>query len=317
MSTTPAVSEITARKTEVDDLIEKWITRVSALLGDKPSGPLFHYTSLPTLPKMLDSKTLWATHFRYLNDTSEYHYALNTFAERLEGRVAEYKGLKDVADTVRARLPDKLVIGPYVASLSEDGDSLSQWRGYSWRSAGVNIAFDGDFLHHVCVGFRSSVITDSGRSTLLKCVYKKDEQYKKIDSLIDYLVESIEHTKEDAFLAGVHRALFISMADFLAPAFKDWAFREEQEWRIVVTVPSNGGPAVKFRPAESMLAPYVELPLCDIGNKDIPDGAITAITVGPTPHKELSVESTRRFVEFQHKIRPEIVVSSGLPYRHW
>jgi hypothetical protein len=37
----------------------------------KPEGLLYHYTDQKGLLGILESKQLWATHYRYLNDTSE------------------------------------------------------------------------------------------------------------------------------------------------------------------------------------------------------------------------------------------------------
>lgn len=66
-----------------------------AVIDATPPPILYHYTRLPGLLGIIDSKALWATDIRYLNDETEFHHAvditrdllteLKDFARRLRG----------------------------------------------------------------------------------------------------------------------------------------------------------------------------------------------------------------------------------------
>lgn len=44
---------------------------------EDPSVPLFHYTSVSKLPKILESGSLWATDVRYMKDSKELQHGIN------------------------------------------------------------------------------------------------------------------------------------------------------------------------------------------------------------------------------------------------
>ena len=96
-----------------------------------------------------------------------------------------------------------------------------------------------------------------------------------------------------------------------APIFKDIAFEEEQEWRLVLSKIPGPMPAKQFRAGKSTLVPYVDAEL------QVKEGYfIKEVIVGPTPHPELSVEAAGAL--FQSLNHPEVSVrASNVPYRHW
>ena len=300
---------------ESDAITFGWILK-SGIQFSPLTEPLFHYTSLATFQEMLKSRTLWASHFRYLNDVTEFSYAIKVIAEKIEARIKDGEILRIAAKEIRDRLPSDLLKGPYVISFSENGDSLSQWRGYSWRTAGVCIGFNGAYLSKQVNVMRENVPgNENVYGYLVKCIYDREEQNARINDLIDFLLKSIEGKRIDDPTTGAHFGTFISIVPTIAPMFKDPAFREEKEWRIIIHSMSPAFKNVKFRFSDSMLIPYVEMPLESAPR--VMEGAFKKIVIGPTPHKELSLDSVRRKVELEFGFPPEDVSNSEVPYRHW
>ena len=91
---------------------------------------LYHYTSAEGLVGIITSGTLWASDMLSLNDTSEAEYAWNLTGQILD----EYNA--DVPEQHRHRFKTQLReymfrrYTPFVACFCQNGDLLSQWRGY-------------------------------------------------------------------------------------------------------------------------------------------------------------------------------------------
>jgi hypothetical protein len=96
---------------------------------------LFHCTNAETVRLILDSRSLWATHAQFLNDTSEFHYGTELVKCCLEAAklsATENKGKKFIHDAQQLFfekvLEDEGSL-PYVVAFSaDDGNRLSQWR---------------------------------------------------------------------------------------------------------------------------------------------------------------------------------------------
>jgi len=133
---------------------------------------LFHYTSISGLKGILESQTLWATHYKYLNDKEEIIH----FQPRMKKLISSI--LKQINRDRQIRLSPKdlkkiavcitkgnaLLLGdeanlplaePYVASFCRAGNKnikkhglLSQWRGYG-QGGGCAIVFDAPVLKNL------------------------------------------------------------------------------------------------------------------------------------------------------------------------
>ncbi|HPS87696.1 MAG TPA: DUF2971 domain-containing protein [Spirochaetota bacterium] len=100
----------------------------------------YHYTSISTFLKIIKSKELRLSHFNFLNDPNEVHFGLKVIKHILRESdiydiiCGEY--FEDLFNLKRLKT-DSI----FVFSLSEDGDSLSQWMSYGDHGAGVSISF--------------------------------------------------------------------------------------------------------------------------------------------------------------------------------
>ena len=66
---------------------------LARLYGTKPDpeNPLYHYTSLEGLRGIVDSRTLWATDIRYLNDAQELHHFGQLVIAEIDARMEREK----------------------------------------------------------------------------------------------------------------------------------------------------------------------------------------------------------------------------------
>lgn len=121
-----------------------------SLLGfPGPQPPtLYHYTSMAGLLSILETGRIRASHVRYLNDRSGLAAMWEAVINRLEIR-------RDSANTTEGGAylskiielaTNKHLGNQFVASFSENGDDLSQWRSYCPGGAGFSIGFATDAL---------------------------------------------------------------------------------------------------------------------------------------------------------------------------
>src|ERR1022692_3290202 len=97
-----------------------------------PPSILYHYTSIEGLLSIVESGRIRASHIRYLNDSSETESLWRVLIIQLEARRESAGSEED-----RARLSELIRLSEgrsrlneFVASFSEKGDDLSQWRAY-------------------------------------------------------------------------------------------------------------------------------------------------------------------------------------------
>jgi hypothetical protein len=281
-------------------------------LQKPPHERLHHYTSQDGLLGIVGSGMLWATNILYMNDATEFHRPLSMLRERLSAELesreneARYYAMRNAARAAAAegfaqRL--KLLRGKLnkvrdtaicVACFCEDGDLLSQWRGYSGRGYGYSLGFNSALLKEQ---------TTASGFILGKCIYRPERQQKIVDESLEYLLRSSAPNDEKSLtqeLLGVLR--------FMA-FFKDKSFRQEQEWRLIsghrVSVRE-----VNFRSANSMIIPYISVEIRR-GEKS----CIQHVYVGPRPHMNLSIGSVRQML-LQKEIAAE-VERSIIPFRDW
>lgn len=103
---------------------------LESLRSERPTMPLYHYTSTEGLIGIVKSKSLRASAIQFLNDTAEYQHAASVTTKLL----GEYIYLgggppQRICDRLLAVVPYASGIA-FAGSLSEEKDKLSQWRGF-------------------------------------------------------------------------------------------------------------------------------------------------------------------------------------------
>lgn len=298
---------------------------------------LYHYTDLNGFRGMWEEGDIWATHFEFLNDTSELRLGalvaqtelaerelalLRVFANRLKERLRQQGGSEEpdtgsVLDAISEIAPDRKELAEiqaaikvaakamngYIACLTEQGDQLSQWRGYAREG--------------VCVGFDSRILLAglTRHRTVRRVHYYAEETREELAARMVGVARGILNlmlTQDE--MDEDFRKYVLGKQILLDSAFvKDKSFAEEQEVRIVQI---DGEPDF-FSSHRYGLVPRVKIP--------IPEGAIKSVTVGPSPHADLKQRSLLRYffrVGFKEATvtdmdsHPEIL-KSLIPYRDW
>jgi hypothetical protein len=160
---------------------------------------------------------------------------------------------------------------------------------------------------------------------LERCIYDEGPQIEIIDELINRITH--QHASHRDSHPNVLKAslgkVFADAVIGLGAFFKDGAFREEGEWRLVTNVKSYRDTSFRFRTGKSMLIPYYSL---KVGNGSWRD-KIASVTIGPCPHPEISQMAVSGLLVSQYvttevwltsptPTHPPVNISK-IPYRSW
>ncbi len=266
---------------------------------------LFHYSSVEGLYGILTSQSLWATSIHYLNDSSEFKLSVELVEKILAKNV--FEAPKIFLEKLRESLFRVQDINIFVASFSEKGDQLSQWRGYC-PNGGYAIGFSGNDLRELAL---------EQDFKLLPCVYDSTDQCILLYEIIRDHIYCYETQKETTPLEQREKLLneigksFSQHLVYFAPLIKNTSFKEESEWRIVSKPKAINSADVNFRTRNSLLVPYCKFNL----TRDTQKLKLDTIRVGPMPHDDLAMQSIVDFV-IRHDIEFQGVTKSKIPYRH-
>jgi hypothetical protein len=292
----------------VDQSIAGLIVRLTSRRKPKM---LFHYTSAAGLLGIIQSKTIWSTNIRYLNDTKEYALALEIARAILEMRTKRARSnferglIKVMSDSLEPAEGTDI----FVSSFSQQGDQLSQWRGYCPSGSGYSI------------GFKTDVLIKSTEANKLQflasCVYDEIKQSELIEEVIAEVARfaeefNTEHPDQHDRLYRESFKLFERLVPLLGPVIKHQSFDEESEWRLISPADSLGPLAPELRPGRSMLVPYIEHRLVSEAERF----DLAEIIVGPTPHPELAIKAVEALVA-KHSVFVGNIRESEIPYRDW
>jgi hypothetical protein len=301
----------------------------------QPHAPLYHYTNQAGLLGILGSGEFWATKIQYMNDATEFEYALGLAKKELEKRHSAIESA--VMDDIRQEKTNALnflkLYSPdflerrqckllewildhldavstaniCAVSFCTDPDLLSQWRGYAGGSVGYAIGFEPRGL---------SEIAQNNACRLGRCIYEQELQEQIINELVERaLMEAAicwDNSVENAHLivgSAFERALLECGA-----FFKDVSFQEEREWRLITAPRGYNEPVFRFRDGKSMLTPYCALKIRSGGSWS---NKIASVTVGPCPHPESARKAVEGLLIKEIGVPSPPVSVSKIPYRSW
>src|SRR5262245_9298739 len=291
--------------------------RIDATSRPVPSR-LYHYTNTGGLLGIVERNTLWATHINYLNDASELRYARALVEAALLGY--DHKGnsapVLEFVRRAREMFDLSKTMDVFVSCFCEQGDLLSQWRGYAQAGEGYSIGVDGDRLGEIGGGlnfFFGNV------------VYDREVQEEIIGYILGSFVEGVNELTAaqpdakvsslvDEFCHIFRRALWYPLV-----TFKDATFAEENEWRAIeIMNRSDTEKRVRFRPGANRLIPYIEVDFANLKpvapyqqTGKIP---IREVFHGPTLNPDLSVRALQLLLAKHGHVDAE-VKGSRIPLR--
>ena len=217
------------------------------------------------------------------------------------------KLLEDV-DSIKA-------VNVFIGSFSEDGDLLSQWRGYCPPGAGYSLGFTSQYLEQAA--------ERSGLFYLGKCTYDRIEQIAVIRELVSVAVArttgaetlgGAEGSEEDR-KHPLWRMSFQDALAFAAPLLKHQKFSEEKEWRLISKPVDYHHAAFSHRPGKTYLLPYFRIPLSD----DLSEHPVvlSRLVIGPTPHPELADDAIFSLLGAHKLLGRCDIAQSEIPFRAW
>ncbi|HKQ39920.1 MAG TPA: DUF2971 domain-containing protein [Verrucomicrobiae bacterium] len=280
--------------------LEKQATKLEQLwleLHSKRPEVLYHYTDAQGLLGMLNSHKLWATNRRFMNDPTEAEYAANTIRNVVENHRDQYE--TGLFEKVKAgvELILKLYLEQdehYLACFCENGDLLSQWRGYGSVGGGYAMGFVADSL-----GLILYQSPDKPEPVLRKVLYKTKQQTELTGQWVKFIFDWESFRRR----AAPKKDIDIEINDFGWTAlnwfisqsvrcFKHPAYEEEQEWRVIqIGTTPEGARAVEpeFRASRRGVVEYVKLDL-PTNEKKLP---LKVICYGPTLDPTVTDRSLR------------------------
>lgn len=244
---------------------------------------LYHYSDVDGFFNIIKNKKLWLSGPHNLNDHQEMHWALGKIRSALEKLTQEYP-IEQINYLWEMISNNRLT--PFVCSLSSEGDLLSQWRAYARDGTGLAIGFNKELcpnsgtLPHHTVAVKNSITT-------MRVTYDDDEQNITIDKILRAAFSSISSDENWQVNHALINAAF--QLNGLAPSYKNKAFSEESEWRIIhtpmimgnintnTTTTHAGISEIKHRTSNGKLITYFEYDFSHL----VEQGFITDLVLGP------------------------------------
>lgn len=241
---------------------------------------LYHYCSNNAFHSIIKNHSIWLSSLSLSNDSME-----GKLVAKILGLIAKDDGLDQAAtDRLQQSLSSvEQVCDGLGFCLSEEGDLLSQWRGYADNATGVSVGFSKDYLEQFAEG---SMTEEKAGFTLKRVEYDPEAQkslikptYLKIKNLIEEGAfklpagRTILGVRSDEEIKSINekiKRLFLNLSwilllDFFGKLFllKTNAFREEREWRLISYFGKWIGDNCSFRALNERIIPYREFKLLE------------------------------------------------------
>lgn len=252
---------------------------------------LYHYCSNDEFFSIVSKGVLWLSCLSLSNDSMEGKLVADLILENAKVDKMDDETIKHLKSAFL--IVESLVDGLGFC-LSENSDSLSQWRGYADDGSGVSIGFSNDYLYKLS---ELSNTPDMPGFTLQKVEYDRRVQFDLIKptylkikeqiakgafkaftraSILDLKSQDeIEEQKErnkKAF-SDLHSQVISLVGAFFL--LKTNAFSEESEWRLLSYLIKSNDQCL-FRPSKDKLIPYRSYTLLDLKQD-----SIVEVVLGP------------------------------------
>lgn len=275
---------------------------------------IYHYTNISGFMGIMQSKELWATNTDYLNDKMECRQAWQDCIKIVEGTLVEKTARNNILPLeVRESIEDEMkskIDNIYSISFCEEGDLLSQWRGYGGKG-GISIGFT--------VFEDSKDVIGEKRPNLYSVIYDMEECNTVLKDIVDIACENENRHKYTVAdeTANYYKNMAKSICDvvrYIAPVIKNKGFREEKEIRYIWR--DDQSRTIYFREKNGIIVPYIKCGLEDSKNKELSFLVIDDIIVGPQVNQIKVADSIKFYLDRgEYKNLVDKVRMSETPYR--
>jgi hypothetical protein len=315
---------------------------------------VYHYTDVAAFTGVIENTAVWATDFRYLNDSKELVYAWDAFIAELK-RLSS--GSDDYAEAYAAQLKALELMNAvdlmdfddamFVACFTELGDALSQWSRYGANGHGFALGFDEELIralavpvfYHTGGGSINPVIDQTTKAPftwkafLQKVRYGNVARDRLVDDLLSHVRSTADVTGSGTFDGIVGNCVFQTHAlVHWLPLVKHDAFQDETEHRSTITEHLGGRSYMQCTALSSLPPPfptYAQGPLQTLDVKfraaaptvfkpyiTLPFDrvALKEVVIGPAVKHRLGESTVRRMLD-RNGFRHTMIKLSTLPYQ--
>ena len=201
------------------------------MLNSQTSNPLYHYCSVETFFNIISSKKIRLSSTNTMNDALDgrwlYHHLEilghnHRFREELgpeeNAKREKLRRLHFYSDQFRNMNTF------YSFSLSEEGDLLSQWRGYANDGAGISIGFN---VSNLAASMNPNETLKTSTFSFYKMKYPSQKQ------ILIAIENAFAKHCPNPELEPLDYGKFTEFIDTMNTEVKNSAFSEEKEWRFI------------------------------------------------------------------------------------
>ena len=247
---------------------------------------LYHYCTAETFMLITKNRTLRLSSLQNSNDRAEGQYILSILNRALE--LSEHFKTPDEIERQMEQYQRQVGDDGLGFCLSEEGDLLSQWRGYGDNGKGFAIGFDRDKLKSL-QGINSN--QRRVHLTLSKLTYDIEESVNIVRRLIDKKAEyDAKNPRSSGGNISAWQAVRFSpqsMAYFL----KQFSFHEEKEHRLFHQI-SKHFDAYDYDIKNGLVSPFLDIPY------EPEKGLVSEIVIGPA--NKTKQEYLRAYLDRTH-----------------
>ena len=251
------------------------------------NGLLYHYANYDTLWKILDSDSFFARNIRFSNDSNEYMTGKSAIEKFVKNSDYFKEGNK------RAIFLREIKNNPmmyFMVCFCEDGDLLSQWRGYAKNGVSIGLDFVGgyqkisDIEKHVeyfsVLNNKECQDVNEKNKGKFNCKYYLNEgdlgiTFAQMPYKVQYISKGNVKTTND-ILSQLYNSVdyedYSDGAEKLIkyiPFLKDKSFEEEKEHRLIFDMKYLGeskaysdyacSKKVEYLESDSIKKPYINV----------------------------------------------------------
>lgn len=215
-------------------------------MGDIFPSTLYHYCSINTFYNIIKNKSIWLSDIKKSNDSMELLALRKLMTEEINAKFSaffknqsSYNNIDEFDRIMSLHTASNNVImsvpcDTYVFCLSAEDDLLSQWRGYADDGKGVAIGFKRSFLE------KMEDSNELSQRNNKQITFEFSEVLYDEEDARDYIrnhtaISDFDKckTRDDIKTCIVKALTDISI---MAPSYKNFAFHEEREWRLILTL---------------------------------------------------------------------------------
>lgn len=213
---------------DIENKAKQLMEELSKYLNDRdddPNNSLFHYTTFSGLTGILQSRQLWLTDHKYLNDPSEIQHGKNIIVKLINESIKNNLNLsRFINDKITDLIENKYKA--YITAFCEEGDYLPAWRYYGDNGAGFSIGFNNKYFS------RNTDMKKRDVTLLFKVEYENTnfDQFREIFDIANRIFPDW-HINDSSVLTPYISALTSNLITIL-PRVKNEDYKDEKEWRL-------------------------------------------------------------------------------------